>query len=423
MTNASAMTALKTLNATNKSLSTTQSRISTGFRVAEASDNAAYWSIATTMRSDNKALSTVKDALGLGAAKVDTAYTGVKAAIDVVDEIKSKLVAAREPGVDKAKIQAEITQLQGQLEANADASSFSGENWLAVKSDDPGYNATKSIVSSFTRNSSGAVSVGTISVDTNSTKLFDASATDAGLLEQGAAVATGIGGIADDTPNAGGATTGATASFTFAAFTFAGDEAVTFDLAFNGGAAKAVTIDANTINSALGVSTGNVATAADMVTVMNAALKSAGVSSSDVTVGINSTAIELTTVEVGTSTSISIENTASSVNGNLFDLTSIDITSTTEADLDRYISGVDKMLGKMTSAAADLGAAKKRIDMQSEFVTNLTDTIDRGVGTLVDADMNKESTRLQALQVQQQLGIQALSIANGNSQTILSLFR
>jgi flagellin len=51
------------------------------------------------------------------------------------------------------------------------------------------------------------------------------------------------------------------------------------------------------------------------------------------------------------------------------------------------------------------------------------DSIDRGVGQLVDADMNKESTRLQALQTQQQLGIQALSIANGNTSSILSLFR
>ena len=58
MTNASAMTALQSLNATNKALETTQARISTGYRVAEATDNAAYWSIATTMRSDNKALST-----------------------------------------------------------------------------------------------------------------------------------------------------------------------------------------------------------------------------------------------------------------------------------------------------------------------------------------------------------------------------
>ena len=51
------------------------------------------------------------------------------------------------------------------------------------------------------------------------------------------------------------------------------------------------------------------------------------------------------------------------------------------------------------------------------------DSIDRGVGQLVDADMNVESTRLQALQVQQQLGIQALSIANSNAQSILSLFK
>ena len=77
----------------------------------------------------------------------------------------------------------------------------------------------------------------------------------------------------------------------------------------------------------------------------------------------------------------------------------------------------------MATGAAELGAAKARIDMQKDFVSKLRDSIDRGVGQLVDADMNKESTRLQALQVQQQLGIQALSIANGNSQSILSLFR
>jgi flagellin len=77
----------------------------------------------------------------------------------------------------------------------------------------------------------------------------------------------------------------------------------------------------------------------------------------------------------------------------------------------------------MTTAASDLGAAKKRVDMQSDFVSKLQDAIDRGVGQLVDADMQAESARLSALQVQQQLGIQSLSIANGNAQNILSLFR
>ncbi|TIW18165.1 MAG: flagellin, partial [Mesorhizobium sp.] len=73
--------------------------------------------------------------------------------------------------------------------------------------------------------------------------------------------------------------------------------------------------------------------------------------------------------------------------------------------------------------ATVLGAAKSSIDLQKTFTSSLMDSIDRGVGQLVDADMNKESTRLQALQVQQQLGVQALSIANGSSQSILSLFR
>ena len=70
-----------------------------------------------------------------------------------------------------------------------------------------------------------------------------------------------------------------------------------------------------------------------------------------------------------------------------------------------------------------LGAAKKQIDLQKEFTTSLMDSIERGVGQLVDADMNKESTRLQALQVQQQLGIQALTIANSNAQRVLALFQ
>ena len=84
-TNASAMTALSSLNQTNKMLNQTQNAISTGFRVADASDNAAYWSIATTMRSDNQALGTVQDALGLGAAKVDVTTTGLNSSIDVTN--------------------------------------------------------------------------------------------------------------------------------------------------------------------------------------------------------------------------------------------------------------------------------------------------------------------------------------------------
>src|SRR5690606_22249068 len=95
-------------------------------------------------------------------------------------------------------------------------------------------------------------------------------------------------------------------------------------------------------------------------------------------------------------------------------VSTLDISATgiDDTDLDEMISAVDSALADMTTSASDLGAAKSRVDMQKDFVSGLMDAIDRGVGTLVDADMNEESTRLQALQVQQQLGIQALSIAN-----------
>src|SRR5262249_20885305 len=106
-------------------------------------------------------------------------------------------------------------------------------------------------------------------------------------------------------------------------------------------------------------------------------------------------------------------------------VTTLDISGATitNTDIDNMISDVDTAIQSMTTAASDLGAAKSRIGLQQDFVKSLMDAIDRGVGQLVDADMNEESTKLSALQVQQQLGIQSLSIANSNSQNILSLFR
>ena len=164
MTNSSAMAALQTLRGIDSNLNDTQNAISSGYKVNSASDNAAYWSIATTMRSDNKALSTVSDALGLGAAKTDTAYTGLDSSITVIEEIKAKLVAAREPGVDKTKINSELTELKSQLSSVAESASFSGENWLYNTSSVAA--GTKEMVASFTRSATGNVSVGTLQFNT-----------------------------------------------------------------------------------------------------------------------------------------------------------------------------------------------------------------------------------------------------------------
>jgi flagellin len=77
----------------------------------------------------------------------------------------------------------------------------------------------------------------------------------------------------------------------------------------------------------------------------------------------------------------------------------------------------------LNTKLSDLGAGSRQIDAQSTFTSKLSDVIEAGIGNLVDADLAKESARLQSLQVKQQLGVQALSIANQAPQTITSLFR
>src|SRR5262249_26535169 len=305
----------------------TQARISTGYRVATASDNAAYWSIATTMRSDKSSLAVVQDTLGLGAGKVDTAYAGMTKAIETIGEIKDKLVAATgASSTDKAKLQTEISALQAQLKMGADGATFSGANWLSVDTTTgtvtPGVADDAKIVSAYTRTPAGAPALQTIDVDVDSLKLYDAY-TDAatpntmkGILD---GVRLGTSGVRDDTATAA---TGGTVNAT------------------DGYAVSSLTV-----------------------------------------VGFN------------------------------------------DQQIGQMLLVVDKATQGMTHAATNLGAAKNRIDIQKSLSQSLMATFDSGVAQLIDADMNVETPRLQALQLQHQLGIQALSIANSNAQTILSLFR
>ena len=325
MTNASALTALQSLNTTNKNLEMTQARISTGFRVATASDNAAYWSIATTMRSDKSSLSVVQDALGLGAGKVDTAYSALEKTVARVNEIKDKLVAATGASADnKAKIQTEIAALQAQLKMGADGATFSGSNWLSLDTTTgtavAGVADIAKVVAAFTRSSAGAISLQTIDINVQSVKLYEAfagaTAVQKGILD---GMRLGTSGARDIT----------------ATVAVAGTVAAT-----DGYAVATLTV-----------------------------------------VGFN------------------------------------------DAQIAQMLTVVDTAAKELTDAATTLGAGKKRIDLQQSSTSILMDLIDRGVGQLVDADMNQELTRLQALQVQQQLGIQALSIANSNAQSILALFK
>lgn len=97
--------------------------------------------------------------------------------------------------------------------------------------------------------------------------------------------------------------------------------------------------------------------------------------------------------------------------------------NSSKTDYDTLLSKLDTATANAANAAAAFGTAATRIDMQKDFLDKLADTLTTGLGALVDADMSEEAARLQALQVQEQLGTQALSIANQAPQSILSLFR
>jgi flagellin len=320
MTNSGAIAALDTLRAVSRNMSETQKEVATGLRVATSSDNAAYWSIATTMRSDDKAMSAVQDALALGAASVDVAYIGMNEAIHVMDEYKAKLVAAREPGIDRKKVNSELTELRAQMRTIAESSSFNGQNWLLTE--DGANEPTRELVTSFIRNSDNTVKVAHLDYDNVNGSL----AAPNRLIDE---TSPGSYGIVTQS-------------------------------------AAAIGID-----------------------VVPPLYYSFMLGEDPFPLGEEMTVTE----------------------------------STTNQQFDQMISYADYMLKSMTDAGARLGAIASHFDRQTEFVQDLRDAATRGVGRLRDSNLNDQSARLKALQTQEQLGLQALSMANSNPENIISLFR
>ncbi|WP_245416188.1 flagellin [Microvirga sp. 17 mud 1-3] len=380
------MTALTTLKSIAGQLDQTSARISTGLKVGDASDNSAYWSIATTIRADNGSLGAVKDALGLGAASVDTAFNGMNRSIELMKDIQAKLTAGLSPNVDRAKIQTEIDAKLKELKQTADASVVSGENWLSTDSAAGNYVSDRRVVASFTR-IDGKISVDTITISVDDTKLYDKKTDPAD-----AAAAADADISAAKTTWETAETDWKTAQSTWESSIKDAAAKTALDTAQSDyNAAKKTYSDA--------IDTANDAAVAAVDGEGGILNKQWGVLGKDEDGAYKHYELSIDTIDIST-----IQNQ---------DL----------SKLRAYVAAVDKALGAMTDAATTLGANKTQITSQTTFVESLIKANERSIGTLVDADMEEESTRLKALQVQQQLGVQALSIANGSTQSILSLFQ
>ncbi|WP_395670708.1 flagellin [Phenylobacterium sp.] len=271
-TNAGAMVALQNLNATNTELSTVQSRINTGKRVASAKDNGAIWAIAQNQRAASNSLNVVKESLQRGQSTVDVAISAGESVSELLLLMKEKALAASDTTLDapsRTALNDDFVSLRDQITKAVANAEFNGANMLT---------GTSPTSVAALANSEGS---STITVEAQSMDL-------------------GSGALA----------------------------------------------------------------------------------------GLNAT---------------------DSIN--------------TQSDAFNMIATINTAIENVSTALSKLGTGSKSLASHLTFIGKLQDSIDSGIGNLVDADLAKESAKIQALQTKQQLGIQALSIANQSSSTLLSLFR
>ncbi|WP_115419900.1 flagellin [Ensifer sp. M14] len=363
-TNSGAISALHTLRGITSSLNETQVQISSGMRVNNASDNAAYWSIATTMRSETKALSAVEDSIGLARAIVDVTYSGLDNVRESLVRIRNLVITARtlpaatannfenlSPNpvnsdskfaqTQLAKVDSEINQLLASMYSTIKSSSFGGVNLLWNKENGRGIDDfTHDFVVDY---NSGRVE--TLKIDQYALTLFNE---DYQNHQSGPTfLETGI-------------------------------------------------LDSSDVVYLEGTS------ASHGLNLFNAAY------------GIGIVYFQ----EQHPLTSPAQPNILLQLEKSI-----VRHGAEREATYANFLDVFEEKINKIQDGLAYLGSTQSSLTRYAELVTSRGETYEKGVGRLVDADMDASSTRLKALQAQQQLASQSLQIANNNASTILQLFR
>ncbi len=369
LTNSAALSALQSLQMTQTALQATQNQVSSGLAVATAADNAGYWSIATQLKADSSVVGATNDALSQSQAVLGTATSAIQSVITTINSIQTALTQATNPGADVTNLNTTLASLGQQLTDAVKGASFNGLNLL-----DGSQAGTLNFVAGFTASATGG---------TFNTIAFSAQAL------------TGAGGVASTTvqPNI-------TSSTTIAALNALADN------------------HAATLSYGQNVVDKTTDTTHNTFTVSSMALN--GTTTKTTYTGLDANG-NVTTAATAVAFGVSVTTTPP---GGLLtqggtDLTNITTSATTAAG---QLTNVEAALSAVTNYAAQIGATQNRMTAANTLNSALTTNYANGVSALVDANMNTASTRLQALQTQEQLGIQSLSIANQNSQLILKLF-
>ncbi|WP_434616573.1 flagellin [Tabrizicola sp. M-4] len=399
LTNNGAMVALQTMKNINASLGRTQSEISTGKTVANAKDNAAVWAISKTMEADVEGFKGISDSLSLGTSTIAVARQASETVTDLLKQMKSKIVSAQSQNIDRAKLQTDVAALREQIGSVVKAAQFNGLNLI------DGSTASMEVLSSLDRSTSG-VAASTITVN-------------------GQNLSTG-GYTANDvfSGSTGGTISNAADTFVLSLDAAGGSDDITIGDGANAWAAgDSISLRIGDRVASYTVKASDVASAnnsvPDLIAVgLKDAIDKLGIS--DLTVEYDSTNAGQLVFTNNTTRDLSVSGQYQNAgSGGLGAIQSINVQTNPTAAL----ATVESLLSTAIDASSAFGSAQGRIETQAKFVSQLSDALTSGIGTLVDADMEETSARLQALQVQQQLATQALSIANQQPQNLLALFR
>jgi len=426
LTNNGAMVALQTLKSINSDLGKTQDIISTGKQISSAKDNAAIWSISKVMESDVSGFKAISSSLSLGQSTASVARQASETVTDLLKDMKDKIVASQQDNVDRDKIQDDIVALRDQITSVVGAAQFNGlsllDNTDSDSADPLGSLDSRNIdvLSSLDRSGTG---VATSNISVAKQDLGQGAATvgtmsaEAGVAGTIAAGATGTFMTIQEDATTGILAGNSIESGVAGQITDSNGDAVDF-----GGTVGYVARDGDTLSDLTNamVARLNVQSETDgLDLVFTANADTAG--QIDVT---NNRVLDITTTTSSTTQfdfAAAADEADGTVGGGLELVAGIDVS--TDEGAAAGLAAIESLIQTSIDAAASFGSAQGRIDTQMEFVSGLTDALKSGIGSLVDADMEETSARLQALQVQQQLGVQSLSIANQAPQSILSLFR
>lgn len=388
LNNSAALSALQSLQMTQNSLSIVENQVSTGLKVANAADNSSYWAIATQLNNDSGIVTASNNSLTQGMSVLSTATSAVNSVITTLNSMATALTSAQEPGANIGDINTSLASLGKQLTDAVNNASFNGLNVLN------GSLTTLSFVSGYNAGATGG------SVDT------------IGLTAQA------LYGLAT-----GGSSTSTTSQSTVT------DAATIAQLQtqWTADSADTTAVTAGTITATYGTDAIYEDTTNQAFTVQSMALDGTATTTTYTALDANGNSVaQGGTPTFGTAASYAVTTTVTTPGsqdllvqgGN--DLTQLSIAGPSTAS--SALASVNQALAAVTNYSATIGATQDRMTTAQTFNSNLTTNYANGVAGYVDADMNQASTRLQALQTQEQLGIQSLSVANQNAALILKLF-